>query len=69
MRLWTILMEVAWKRLNESVYLICDDEALVTKELLSAYRCILRQMSTLPSIITEPCLKLPFLSNKPPYIS
>jgi hypothetical protein len=34
MRLWTILMEVAWKRLNESGYLICDDEALVTKVII-----------------------------------
>ncbi len=69
MRLWTILTQASRKRLNECGHLICDDEALVTKELMSAYRCMVRQMSALPSIITEPRLKLPFLSNKPLYIS
>jgi hypothetical protein len=47
MRLLTILAEAAWKRLNEIGYLVCDDEALCTKESLSAYRWMMWQIEVL----------------------
>jgi hypothetical protein len=46
MRLWSILTEAAWKRLNERGCLVCDDEDLLcTREFLPAYRWMMRQMS------------------------